>query len=727
MFTEFQSSTTLEYALHYASMGYRVLPLVANEKRPACPHGVKDATTDESMIRKWFTGTDYNIGIACYDIFVIDCDLYKYEGLDKWVPMLNDENVPTQKSPRGGMHFVYKRPEQCNWDNSANKIEKGVDTKTNDGYIAAFPSTVDGNEYRWVYELKPINELPLPPDWLCQKIDFIFSEEYANLPKPNNTKRQVAETPVVDRARKYLAAMPPAISGSGGHSATYAAAVALVHGFELSDETAFNLLWNEYNPRCEPPWSVKDLQHKVDDAAKEQHEKPRGWLNKTKIKRKSVHIDRGASTLENSFFHKDVDNLTENQFRAPGFISDYIDACLEGAPYPSITLAFCGAVAMQSILIARKIQDSSGIRGNIYITALANAGSGKDYPRKVNNHILTELGLEDCTVDQLASGQGLYDAIGNDPYYILCQTDEIDSLLRSLGKSQNSNMEGIFAALLNLYSASQSIVAQRKKVGNTKRPVIQQPYLTIFGTATPKLYYESLNEQLLTNGFFARTMIFHSEKRPMGKEGKPVEKISEKLIEHAAKWNGYQTKYQQNPKNGNLREMICSPDILDMTNEAEEKARQFQHKCDIEYQIAEDNTDVPAMSIWGRANENMRKLAIIYACSESPELPQIRSSSIEWASQIVNFQVRKQLHLAERYADTSEFGRLIEKAKGFIKRWNSANKHRELTTRDFYRGMKLRKMQFDELIEEMQLRGILSVESKTVRGGTVTTVQSLLK
>jgi hypothetical protein len=71
-----------------------------------------------------------------------------------------------------------------------------------------------------------------------------------------------------DRARHYLAKMDPAISGAGGHTATFRAATALVVGFGLDQEEALDLLYAEYNPRCRPPWSKKELSHKVRSALK---------------------------------------------------------------------------------------------------------------------------------------------------------------------------------------------------------------------------------------------------------------------------------------------------------------------------------------------------------------------------------------------------------------------------------------------------------------------------
>lgn len=79
------------------------------------------------------------------------------------------------------------------------------------------------------------------------------------------------------RARAYLAAIPPAVAGSGGHQQTWSAALALAVGFDLSDDEAYNLLATEYNPRCNPPWTERELWHKVRSASK-QSRRPRGWL-----------------------------------------------------------------------------------------------------------------------------------------------------------------------------------------------------------------------------------------------------------------------------------------------------------------------------------------------------------------------------------------------------------------------------------------------------------------
>ena len=82
---------------------------------------------------------------------------------------------------------------------------------------------------------------------------------------------------VIERARKYVAKCPAAISGQGGHNATFHVAAVLVHGFALGEPDALALL-REWNGSCVPPWGESDLQHKIKSAANTVHLLPRGHL-----------------------------------------------------------------------------------------------------------------------------------------------------------------------------------------------------------------------------------------------------------------------------------------------------------------------------------------------------------------------------------------------------------------------------------------------------------------
>ena len=79
------------------------------------------------------------------------------------------------------------------------------------------------------------------------------------------------------RIRAYIAKMPVAISGSGGHIATLKTATILVLGFGLSIDQARPYL-TEYNKNCQPPWSERELEHKLKEADTNKQGLVRGWF-----------------------------------------------------------------------------------------------------------------------------------------------------------------------------------------------------------------------------------------------------------------------------------------------------------------------------------------------------------------------------------------------------------------------------------------------------------------
>jgi hypothetical protein len=76
-------------------------------------------------------------------------------------------------------------------------------------------------------------------------------------------KIQAQRSPdVVERARRYLAALPPAVSGQHGDVTTFRACCRLVRGFLLDDADALGVM-REWNAQCAPPWSERELMDKI--------------------------------------------------------------------------------------------------------------------------------------------------------------------------------------------------------------------------------------------------------------------------------------------------------------------------------------------------------------------------------------------------------------------------------------------------------------------------------
>jgi hypothetical protein len=138
--------------------------------------------------------------------------------------------------------------------------------------------------------LRPVGTVNHKYNVTVEALDFHPERRYSvekiegHLPRPEPV-HPVAYVPpadvdagrVIERARRYLAKLPPAVSGCGGHDATFHAACCLILGFGLSVDDAFAIL-AEWNATCDPPWSERELRHKLQSA--DQRTDERGYLLK---------------------------------------------------------------------------------------------------------------------------------------------------------------------------------------------------------------------------------------------------------------------------------------------------------------------------------------------------------------------------------------------------------------------------------------------------------------
>ncbi len=164
---------TRRYALFLAAAGRAVFPMNPETKRPACAHGVKDATRDAAQIREWFSRPGLVPAAATGEpsgIVVLDVDA-QHGGLD-WladqVDRLPETEVYATKS--GGQHWVFQyRPGVPTI--ALNRIGGGVElrsagasaidwralgyTRISDAPPAQFPE--------WLLPPKPAPRDPAPP------------------------------------------------------------------------------------------------------------------------------------------------------------------------------------------------------------------------------------------------------------------------------------------------------------------------------------------------------------------------------------------------------------------------------------------------------------------------------------------------------------------------------------------------------------------------------------
>jgi hypothetical protein len=270
-------SATLELALQLLGRGLSVIPVP--RPRSGVPTGQpgdgkvpiiawrefqdRPATPAELERPEWFGGIPMNIAIvtgAISGIVVVDID--DKTALRLWTR--NRPETPWQvQTGSGGWHLYYAHPgvrvpNRVRIETPAGKL--AIDVRGDGGYVIG-PGSLHacGDRYEWAGDwTQPRRALPrFWPGWIERK---------ATPAPPSRRRGPQAEQDVVERARRYLAAIPRPEIGHGSDRATFYAACRLLRKFALSASDAEALLWEWCGDR--PGWTQGWVAQKVAHASK---------------------------------------------------------------------------------------------------------------------------------------------------------------------------------------------------------------------------------------------------------------------------------------------------------------------------------------------------------------------------------------------------------------------------------------------------------------------------
>ena len=682
----------LAAALTYAEMGYAVFPCAPGGKVPLTEHGFHDATTDPEKIEQWWSRhPDANIGMPTQGMIVIDADVVDGQP-NPWLDGEPEKQfdlavAPMSVTPRDGQHHVFRQPPGKAWRCSESKLAHKVDTRADGGYIVVPPSIrEDGKTYRWQPTLEldvPREQLPLPPDWLVERLDEID--------QPRNDRAPLAQVAPGCEGSAGAAGIP-----TGQRNATLARLAGGMRRMGMSEPEIAAALVQVNQARCQPPLPGVEVQRIAASIARYEPDAVTVALVENHFEQDFCRPDDTEPTLPRL---DDPGPVPDEMLRVPGFIGEVMDYCLDTAPYPNPVMAFCGAVSLQAFLAGRRVRDPADNRTNIYLLGLAHSASGKDWPRKLNVRITNEIGLAEGLGDRFASGEGIQDALFVKPC-MLFQTDEIDGMLQSINKSKDARHEAILSTLLTMYSSANSVFVMRCKAGKQSRGVIDQPNLIVFGTAIPNHYYEALSQRMLTNGFFARMVIMEAGKRSKGLEPR-ITPLPPRVVETARWWADFR------PGRGNLEDWHPEPLIVEQTPEALSVLVESREEAETEYARAEAASDAVGTTVWGRVSEQARKLALLHAISTDHRSPTIGVESARWATTLVSHLTRRMLfqaqsHVAENpfHAECLKLMQKLRDAPG-----------REMSHSALLKRMKIDARRFMELIDTLVQRGDVEVNT----------------
>lgn len=382
----------------------------------------------------------------------------------------------------------------------------------------------------------------------CQrKIDRIPDlSSYRPVDLPRDTR--------IDRARKYLATMDPAISGQNGHNTTFRAACAMTQRFGLTFDETMALMMNEYNPKCEPPWSLYELQHKVQSAINMPCDRQPGYM----LTESNGHAGHGGVDISRvmpstrretsppsstpparprrvipEYKPFPVDALPKPMRTIVGEIAKAVDCDAGYAAVPALTLA---GATIGGVLVA---SPKRGFKEppTLFALTVGDSGTAKspaaDPFGDISTSIEESLYLRYQSDCQAAQAEQLSPAIGGEPqpapvreYFratditierlienlqtsprgMLLWFDEARQWFESFGRYKGKGGGSDATQWLSMFDAK-PIMYQRKMVPN-RDIYVRRAAVSVFGTIQPGVLAEVLNNPGYIHSGLAGRILF---------------------------------------------------------------------------------------------------------------------------------------------------------------------------------------------------------------------------
>ena len=291
----------LHLAMEYVAAGISIVPTRTDgSKRPLLSSWQRYQKRLPTMAElvSWFgkpgpAAAQVVCGAVSGGLEVLDFDHDVEAVFPAWSEMVDEVLCwcPIVETPSGGYHVFYRCCEISKSTDIATSTDgkKRVETKGEGGLIVACISDESVHPKRYPYVQTAGPTLPQIPTILPGQRRLLWEAaatfdqrnkrqaaiEQLARQKQSSKRRDQHSSDLTGRAERYVAKMPPAVSGASGHKQTFAVAMVLTHGFGLDPEQAMPIL-ARFSDRCEPPWNSRDLEHKIKSAYNKPGE--RGYL-----------------------------------------------------------------------------------------------------------------------------------------------------------------------------------------------------------------------------------------------------------------------------------------------------------------------------------------------------------------------------------------------------------------------------------------------------------------
>ncbi len=682
-------------ALAYAARGWHVLPLYPaldyacgcgepdckspgkHPLRALVQSGLNNASAFHAHVEQWWNAhPNANIGIRtghASGLLVIDIDDKPHEGRDgsaTWRRLLTvhaDGETPDTVEAltgSGGRHLYFRAPDGLHLPSRTDAIGPGIDVRCEQGYVVAPPSShVSGRTYVWdAFSHPEDSEVAPAPAWLLALLQ-------TRLPKETSTGRcsAILDPIEVEELRSALACL-----SSDDRDAWVHVGLAL---HQTGDDDAGFALWDA--------WSQTSAKYDAKDARRvwaSFHGRPDGLTTATIYHRAVLsgwqrpsleHLATLAGRPLPVLDLRPPAHLVARPAPPPAVVppADPLTGVLPGAletiaqwslataPHPVRGYSLAAALALGSVLAARRYTTDAGNYASLYFLVVGKSGTGKEHVRKTVEDVLhacdaaTLIGPNKWTSDS-AVFSGLLQA----PQSVAVLDEFGQFLAGASGASDGATMkDGVLTQLMELYGRlhgrAQSpqyatLTMSPKQMESAKRKSVDRPGLTVVGLTTPAMFYSALKSSRVASGFLNRFLVIE----PTVARGDFVLPSLEPVPPAVVRW-GQQLLAPRGDMDLLTRaDHLPDPRRLPLTADAHALFVAWRRDCNRHADALEAELlgELPM-----RAAEQAMRLALVAALAEDPTAHRVTASHAGWGVDVARTLLQRLIPaVQERMADS---------------------------------------------------------------------------
>lgn len=248
--------TSREWALSLWDAGFQTILAPLRGKRPIIEwKQYQTERVPRDTVEHWYSHGEHNIALIAGTIsgtVVIDGDS---PDACTYIESITPPTMVVATSK--GAHYYFRHP-GGRIANAVRMLDDPPIDLRGDGGLTIGPGSQhkSGIFYRLKTELLSVRDLPAyDRRWFPgQTRERVFLHPTLHC--------KAVQTDAYPQAQRYLRGVPGSIQGNGGDNHAYVVACRLIKGFALQDDQAFELM-AEWNLKCNPPWSDRELLDKI--------------------------------------------------------------------------------------------------------------------------------------------------------------------------------------------------------------------------------------------------------------------------------------------------------------------------------------------------------------------------------------------------------------------------------------------------------------------------------